>query len=71
MPDGCEVVSAAQLLEILGEFILESVPEQMPSGEDGRRLDYEQNVNDAIAILPKLQVGLSSLKSCMRISKKS
>ena len=57
LPDGCEVVSAAQLLEILGEFILESVPEQMPSGEDGRRLDYEQNVNDAIAILPKLQVG--------------
>jgi len=58
LPDGCEVVSAAQLLEILGEFILESVPEQMPSGEDGRRLDYEQNVNDAIAILPKLQTGL-------------
>ena len=61
MPDGYEVVSAAQIPEILGEFILESVPEHMPSGEDGRHLDYEQNVNDAITILPKLQVGLSSL----------
>lgn len=35
MPDGYEVVSATQILEILGEFILESVPEHMPSGEDG------------------------------------
>ena len=57
LPDGCEVVSASQLLENLGEFILESVPDQL--GDDdagGHRLDYEQNVNDAIAILPKLQV---------------
>lgn len=55
LPDGYEVVSAAQILEILGEFILESVPVHMPSGEDGRLLDYEQNVNDAITTLPKLQ----------------
>ena len=55
LPDNCDVVSASQLLEHLGDVILESVPQGLPSS---KRLDYEQNVHDAIAILPKLQTGL-------------
>ena len=53
MPDGCEVVSASQLLEILGEFILESVPEQMPSGEDGRRKPLKDNDDNMSHLLLK------------------
>lgn len=34
---------------------MDSVPNDIA---DARRLDYEQNVQDAIAILPKLQTGL-------------
>ena len=38
-----------------GGVVVDSVPNDIA---DARRLDYEQNVQDAIAILPKLQTGL-------------
>jgi len=55
LPEGCDVVSAEQLLEYLGDVILEG---SLPDPDSANRLDYEQNVNDAIGILPKLQTGL-------------
>ena len=55
LPEGCEVVSSQQLLESLADIILGSVPSTLSNSS---RLNYEQNINDAIAILPKLQTGL-------------
>lgn len=55
LPEGCEVISAEQLLEYIGELISESVPGNLA---DEGRLNYEQNVMDAMWILPKLQTGL-------------
>ena len=40
---------------VSGGVVVDSVPNDIA---DARRLDYEQNVQDAIAILPKLQTGL-------------
>ena len=40
---------------ISGGVIVDSVPSDIG---DSRRLDYEQNVQDAIAILPQLQTGI-------------
>jgi len=54
LPEGCEVISAGQLLEYLADLLLSSDPD-LPREE---RLDYQHNMNDAIAILPKLQTGL-------------
>ena len=42
-------------IKFLGGVIVDSVPNEMA---ESQRLDYEQNVQDAIAILPKLQTGL-------------
>lgn len=50
-----EIVSAAKLMEYIGNAMLESVPKNL-SGDI--RLNYEQNMNDAMAVLPKLQTGL-------------
>ena len=43
------------MFEISGGVIVDSVPSDIG---DSRRLDYEQNVQDAIAILPQLQTGI-------------
>ncbi len=53
--DGCEVVSSEQLLETLGDTMLECVPKNLNSDQ---RLDYEANVSDAVILLPKLQTGI-------------
>jgi hypothetical protein len=55
LPTHLEIVSAAKLMEYIGDAMLESVPKNL-SGEV--RLNYEQNMHDAMAVLPKLQTGL-------------
>ncbi|KAL4225687.1 Ubiquitin carboxyl-terminal hydrolase MINDY-2 [Mactra antiquata] len=52
-----EIVSASQLMAHLGDCVLQNVP-----GEDGvstpSRLNFEQNMGDAMAVMYKLQTGL-------------
>lgn len=55
LPAMAEFVAAAQLMEYLVDCILNSLPKNVSSGV---QLNYEQNMADAIAILPKLQTGL-------------
>lgn len=55
LPAHSEIVAAAKLMEYIGDSMLESVPKNL-SGEV--RLNYEQNMHDAMAVLPKLQTGL-------------
>ena len=55
LPAQCEIISAAKLMEYIGNAILENVPKNL-SGEV--ELNYEQNMHDAMAVLPKLQTGL-------------
>jgi len=52
LPEGCQVVSAGQLLEWLADLLLD-----IREGE-GARPDLQHNVNDAIAVLPRLATGL-------------
>uniref|UniRef100_UPI00358F1AA8 ubiquitin carboxyl-terminal hydrolase MINDY-1-like isoform X2 n=1 Tax=Myxine glutinosa TaxID=7769 RepID=UPI00358F1AA8 len=54
-PAGIEIITAEQLMECLGDFILETVPKEF---SEDQRLNYEQNVGDAIMIMHKLQTGL-------------
>uniref|UniRef100_A0A8C4Q1J7 Ubiquitin carboxyl-terminal hydrolase n=1 Tax=Eptatretus burgeri TaxID=7764 RepID=A0A8C4Q1J7_EPTBU len=54
-PAGIEIITAEQLMECLGDFILESVPKEF---SEDQRLNYEQNIGDAIMIMHKLQTGL-------------
>lgn len=53
LPQGCEIISAEQLLEFLADLMINIQP-------DSRNLeqDFHHNMNDAITILPKLQTGL-------------
>ncbi len=55
LPPHSEIVSAAKLMEYIGHAMLESVPKNLTSEV---QLNYEQNMNDAMAVLPKLQTGL-------------
>lgn len=55
LPALCEIISASKLMEYIGNTILENIPKNL-SGE--ARLNYEQNMHDAMAVLPKLQTGL-------------
>lgn len=55
LPPHSEIVSAAKLMEYIGHAMLESVPKNLSSEV---QLNYEQNMNDAMAVLPKLQTGL-------------
>lgn len=52
-----EIVSAGQLMAHLGDCVLQNVP-----GEEGvsalSRLNFEQNMGDAMAVMYKLQTGL-------------
>jgi len=53
LPEGCQVISAEQLLEYLADLMLSLSPDSQNSLPD-----FQHNMNDAIAILPKLQTGL-------------
>ncbi|XP_071956169.1 ubiquitin carboxyl-terminal hydrolase MINDY-2-like isoform X3 [Antedon mediterranea] len=55
LQQSAELITANQLMEYLGSCILEYVPKD--ASNDMQR-NYEQNMNDAMAILPKLQTGL-------------
>eukprot|EP00090_Calanus_glacialis_P020217 TRINITY_DN3109_c0_g1_i2.p1 TRINITY_DN3109_c0_g1~~TRINITY_DN3109_c0_g1_i2.p1 ORF type:complete len:509 (-),score=176.69 TRINITY_DN3109_c0_g1_i2:179-1705(-) len=53
LPEGCQVISAEQLLEYLADLLISLTPDSQNSLPD-----FQHNMNDAIAILPKLQTGL-------------
>merc|ERR1719167_1605694 len=53
LPDGCQVISSGQLLEWLADLLLD-----LREGDQASRPDFQHNINDAIAVLPKLQTGL-------------
>nr|XP_020461356.1 ubiquitin carboxyl-terminal hydrolase MINDY-2 isoform X2 [Monopterus albus] len=55
MPPMMEIITAEQLMEYLGDYILETKPKEI---SEAQRLNYEQNMNDAMAVLHKLQTGL-------------
>lgn len=55
VPKVMDVITADQLMEFLGDCILSNMPKNL---SNGAQLNYEQNMMDAIAILPKLQTGL-------------
>ncbi|KAM4675497.1 ubiquitin carboxyl-terminal hydrolase MINDY-2 [Discoglossus pictus] len=55
LPPMIEIITAEQLMEYLGDYILEAKPKEI---SEVQRLNYEQNMSDAMAILHKLQTGL-------------
>ncbi|XP_072004214.1 ubiquitin carboxyl-terminal hydrolase MINDY-2 [Engystomops pustulosus] len=55
LPPMMEIITAEQLMEYLGDYILEAKPKEI---SEAQRLNYEQNMSDAMAILHKLQTGL-------------
>uniref|UniRef100_W5N840 Ubiquitin carboxyl-terminal hydrolase n=1 Tax=Lepisosteus oculatus TaxID=7918 RepID=W5N840_LEPOC len=55
MPPMMEIITAEQLMEYLGDYILEAKPKEI---SEAQRLNYEQNMSDAMAVLHKLQTGL-------------
>ncbi|XP_064477199.1 ubiquitin carboxyl-terminal hydrolase MINDY-2-like isoform X2 [Ornithodoros turicata] len=55
LPLTLDIITVEQLMEHLGDSILSSIPKDIP---EVAQLNYEQNMHDAIAILPKLQTGL-------------
>lgn len=50
-----EYQAGENLMSQLASMLLESIP---PKASDAVLRNYEQNVQDALAILPKLQTGL-------------
>ncbi|KAM4747575.1 ubiquitin carboxyl-terminal hydrolase MINDY-2 [Rhinophrynus dorsalis] len=55
LPPMMEIITAEQLMEYLGDYILDVKPKEI---SEVQRLNYEQNMSDAMAILHKLQTGL-------------
>ncbi|NP_001004517.1 ubiquitin carboxyl-terminal hydrolase MINDY-2 [Danio rerio] len=55
LPPMMEMITAEQLMEYLGDYILEAKPKEI---SEAQRLNYEQNMSDAMAVLHKLQTGL-------------
>lgn len=54
-PPMMEIITAEQLMEYLGDYMLEAKPKEI---SEIQRVNYEQNMSDAMAILHKLQTGL-------------
>lgn len=57
LPTMLEQITATQLLAYLAECIMDSVPADIQNDENAI-LNLEQNIHDAIEILPKLKTGL-------------
>lgn len=57
LPEVLEQITADQLLTYLGECIMDSLPDEIRNDENSV-LNYEQNIHDAMEILPKLKTGL-------------
>ncbi|XP_076853346.1 ubiquitin carboxyl-terminal hydrolase MINDY-2 isoform X2 [Brachyhypopomus gauderio] len=55
LPPMMEIITAEQLMEYLGDYILDAKPKEI---SEAQRLNYEQNMSDAMAVLHKLQTGL-------------
>ncbi|XP_003748263.1 ubiquitin carboxyl-terminal hydrolase MINDY-2 [Galendromus occidentalis] len=55
LPPMVEIITADQLMEYLGDAMLAAMPKDL---SESAQLNYEQNMNDAMTILPKLQTGL-------------
>jgi len=53
LPEGCQVISAEQLLEFLADLLISLSP-----ADKNSLPDFQHNINDAISILLKLQTGL-------------
>lgn len=56
IPPGETLITSTHLLDLLGACLIESHPGDTLT--DGERANYEQNVQDAMSIFPKLQTGL-------------
>lgn len=56
IPPGETVVTGTHLIDLLGACLIECHPGDNIS--DGERANYEQNIQDAMAIFPNLQTGL-------------
>lgn len=57
LPTMMQQITTSQLLEYIGEYLMDSVPDEIKDDETAL-LNFEQNVHDAIEILPKLSTGL-------------
>ncbi|XP_003418444.2 ubiquitin carboxyl-terminal hydrolase MINDY-2 isoform X3 [Loxodonta africana] len=55
LPPMMEIITAEQLMEYLGDYMLDAKPKEI---SEIQRLNYEQNMSDAMAVLHKLQTGL-------------
>ncbi|XP_069693288.1 ubiquitin carboxyl-terminal hydrolase MINDY-2-like isoform X2 [Periplaneta americana] len=55
LPSMVEMVTAKQLMDYIGDMILQSIPKNLTGLS---QLNYEQNMHDAIAVLPRLHTGL-------------
>lgn len=55
LPLSTKLVTYDQVIVFLANFILENGTNSAP---EGLQLDYEQNINDAMQLFPKLQTGL-------------
>uniref|UniRef100_T1J1K6 Ubiquitin carboxyl-terminal hydrolase n=1 Tax=Strigamia maritima TaxID=126957 RepID=T1J1K6_STRMM len=55
LPSMIEMITAEQLVEYLGDTIFHYAPKNI---SEDTQLNYEQNMADAMAIVPKLQTGL-------------
>ncbi|XP_068188608.1 ubiquitin carboxyl-terminal hydrolase MINDY-1 isoform X2 [Antennarius striatus] len=55
LPAQTEVVTTEDLMTHLGECVLSVTPREKA---DGMELNFQQNMNDAMAVLPKLSTGL-------------
>uniref|UniRef100_H2YV40 Ubiquitin carboxyl-terminal hydrolase n=1 Tax=Ciona savignyi TaxID=51511 RepID=H2YV40_CIOSA len=55
LPETLEMISSKQMVDYIGGLLFESMPEDLIEGE---RLNFEQNMSDAMSVFPKLQTGI-------------
>lgn len=58
LPPMLEQITANQLLTYLGECIMDCVPDDELQNDGNAILNFEQNIHDAMEIMPKLKTGL-------------
>ncbi|XP_065713828.1 ubiquitin carboxyl-terminal hydrolase MINDY-1 isoform X2 [Patagioenas fasciata] len=56
LPPQKEVITAEELMAHLGDCILSTPPPREPA--EGLQLNFQQNINDSMTVLPKLSTGL-------------
>lgn len=55
LPDSAEFISSTQIISRIADIVWEAMPVNL---QDDERLNYEQNMSDAMAVFPNLQTGL-------------